>query len=132
MVVARGGNNPRVNQLRHTIFIPRHAKPCNKPRPRGDGLHPNEMARSGRARTTLSASMMGMGGWWFHSLSPAELAARERAPLTAALERATRAAGEVGRLRAELARMEEDRERQTHSCIDTGLRGGAGNSVDMT
>jgi hypothetical protein len=21
--------------LRHTIFIPRHAKPCNKPRPRG-------------------------------------------------------------------------------------------------
>ena len=42
MVGSRGGNNLRVNQLRHTIFIPAESKRCNKSRPRGAGERPHE------------------------------------------------------------------------------------------
>src|SRR3954470_14387402 len=56
----------------------------------------------------MSAGIMGLAGWlWYGCLSPEELAARERAPLDAALDRATRAEAEVERLRSELARIEE-------------------------
>jgi hypothetical protein len=56
------------------------------------------------------AILLGLGGFSFDVLSPAELAARERAPLTAALERAAEAEAEVKRLRSELARTREGRD----------------------